>query len=54
MHIDGILQKGPYLPCVNMAARAHLSGYHRYSLMRRQLDRTRRIKHGFVLVSVIF
>ena len=28
--IDGILPKGPYLPCVNMAGRALLAGYHRY------------------------
>ena len=30
MHIDGILPKGPYLPCVSMAGRALLAGYHRY------------------------
>ena len=29
-HIEGILPKGPYLPCVNMAAMALLAGYHRY------------------------
>ena len=28
--IAGILQKGPYLPCVSMAGRALLAGYHRY------------------------
>ena len=27
---EGILPKGPYLPCVNMAGRALLAGYHRY------------------------
>ena len=26
---DGILPKGPYLPCVSMAGRALLAGYHR-------------------------
>ena len=28
--IEGILPKGPYLPCVSMAGRALLAGYHRY------------------------
>ena len=28
--IDGILPKGPYLPCVSMAGRAFLAGYHWY------------------------
>ena len=27
---EGILPKGPYLPCVSMAVRALLAGYHRY------------------------
>ena len=27
-HIEGILRKGPYLPCVSMAGRALLAGYH--------------------------
>ena len=30
VHIEGILPKGPYLPCVSMAGRAFLAGYHRY------------------------
>ena len=29
-HIDGILQKGPYLPCVSMTDRVLLAGYHWY------------------------
>ena len=29
VHIKGILQKGPYLPCISMAGRALLAGYHR-------------------------
>ena len=29
-HIEGVLPKGPYLPCVSMAGRALLEGYHRY------------------------
>ena len=29
-HIEGILPKGPYLPCVSMAGRALLARYHRY------------------------
>ena len=29
-HIEGILPKGPYLPCLRMAGRALLAGYHRY------------------------
>ena len=28
-HNEGILPKGPYLPCVSMAGRALLAGYHR-------------------------
>ena len=30
IHIEGILPKGPYLPCVSMAGRALLAGYPRY------------------------
>ena len=33
-HIEGILSKGPYLPCVSMAGRALLAGYHRYNSWR--------------------
>ena len=29
-HIEGILPKGPYLPCVSMAGRALLAGYHQH------------------------
>ena len=29
-HIEGILPKGPYLPCVSMASRAILAGHPRY------------------------
>ena len=31
-HIEGILPKGPYLPCVNMAGRALLAGYPRHDV----------------------
>ena len=30
IYIEGILQKGSYLPCVSMAGRALLTGYHRH------------------------
>ena len=30
-YIKDILPKGPYLPCVSMAGRALLAGYHRYA-----------------------
>ena len=30
-YIEGILPKGPYLPCVSMAGRAHLTGYPQYA-----------------------
>ena len=30
VNIEGILPKGPYLPCVSMAGMALLAGYHRY------------------------
>ena len=33
IHIEGILPKGPYLPCVSMAGRALLAGYHRYMMV---------------------
>ena len=29
-YIEGILPKGPYLPCVSMAGRVILAGYHRH------------------------
>ena len=29
-HINGILPKGPYLPCLHMADRALLAGYPQY------------------------
>ena len=29
-YIEGIVPKGPYLPCTSMAGRALLAGYHRY------------------------
>ena len=32
LDIEGILPKGPYLPCVSMAGRALLAGYPRYVL----------------------
>ena len=31
LYIEGILPKGPYLPCVSMAGRALLAGYHQYT-----------------------
>ena len=40
--IEGILTKGPYLPCVSMAGRALLAGYHRN---RAALDRRHFIMH---------
>ena len=33
-HVEGILPKGPYLPCVSMAGRALLAGYHRCTFLR--------------------
>ena len=30
-HFEGILPKGPYLPCVSMVGRTLLAGYHRFS-----------------------
>ena len=32
--IDGILPKGPYPPCLRMADRALLAGYHRYQCVK--------------------
>ena len=32
LYIEGILPKGSYLPCVSMAGRALLAGYHRYHI----------------------
>ena len=31
-HINGILPKGPYLPCLRLADRALLAGYHRHGV----------------------
>ena len=36
IHVEGILPKGPYLPCVSMAGRAILAGYPR--CMRQWID----------------
>ena len=35
-HIEGILPKRPYLPCVSMADRALLAGNHRYVIQKYQ------------------
>ena len=35
-YIEGILPKGPYLPCVSMAGRALLAGYPRYVMFIRR------------------
>ena len=32
LYIEGILPKGPYLPCISMAGRALLAGYHRCNM----------------------
>ena len=32
-YFEGILPKGPYLPCVSMAGRALLAGYHRFAML---------------------
>ena len=37
-YIDGILPKGPYPPCLRMADRALLAGYHRYLLTSISID----------------
>ena len=37
-YIEGILWKGPYLPCVSMAGRALLAGYHRYHAFHSSKD----------------
>ena len=39
-YIEGILPKGPYLPCVSMAGRALLARYPRYSLLQWKLRLT--------------
>ena len=36
-HIEGILPKGPYLPCVSMAGRALLAGYPQYTRLINEL-----------------
>ena len=35
LHIEGILPKGPYPPCLRMAGRALLAGYPRYVILER-------------------
>ena len=44
-HIEGILPKGPYLPCESMAGRALLRGYHRYAIL--WMSVTRRFQDHF-------
>ena len=53
-HIEGILPKGPYLPCVSMAGRALLAGYHWYpkhswTAVRRKLCFT--VSHDITVTS---
>ena len=48
-YIEGILPKGPYLPCVSMAGRALLAGYHRYILLLKQSA----IYHLFIKLWVV-
>ena len=47
-YIDGILPKGPYPPCLRMANRALLAGYHRYILRQ-----TKNCEHEFLDQSYI-
>ena len=49
LYIEGILPKGPYLPCVSMAGRALLAGYHRYMLV---LILPRPLNYLFILFCV--
>ena len=50
-HIEGILPKGPYLPCVSMAGRALLAGYPRCTLDKARLPIDLWDEHHFPLVS---
>ena len=36
-HVEGILPKGPYMPCVSMAVRAPLAGYHRCEMISKAM-----------------
>ena len=44
-HIEGILLKGPYLPCVNVAGMVLLAGYRRYILV--YSPHLKKIQEGF-------
>ena len=48
LHIEGILPKGPYLPCVSMAGSALLVGYHQHVPYMSDLNR-RRITDSIIL-----
>ena len=41
-HVEGILPKGPYLPCVSMAGRALLAGYPRCILEHNEQYKTKK------------
>ena len=49
-HIEGILPKGPYLPCVSMVGRALLAGYHRYRRLGARLQLLQCISNGVTAV----
>ena len=44
-YFEGILPKGPYRPCVSMAGRALLAGYHRFYLLSYRDDYFISIQH---------
>ena len=46
LYFEDILPKGPYLPCVSMAGRALLTGYHRFLAMLFEFLLGKTIKHN--------
>ena len=50
-HIEGILPKGPYLPCVSMAGRVLSAGYHRY--VRHETNRNKIFQNCFINANTI-
>ena len=51
-YIEGILSKGPYLPCVSLAGRALLAGYPRYATLGLSLQKLVTTNTADALLSV--
>ena len=53
-HFEGILPKGPYLPCVSMAGRALLAGYHRFSKWKNMTEGASTHPHPLDVFNLLY